>query len=78
MRTIMMAAVLAAIAVGGTEFLAAQGRPVLSPRDSVSLALDTNKISVNYSRPSMRGRVIMGQWFPGMRCGEQEPTRQPI
>jgi hypothetical protein len=42
----------------------AQQRPVLSPRDSVTLSLDTNTISVNYSRPSMRGRKIMGGLVP--------------
>jgi len=44
--------------------LVAQQRPVLSPRDSVTLSLDTNTISVNYSRPSMRGRKIMGALVP--------------
>jgi hypothetical protein len=43
---------------------AGQQRPVLSPRDSVFLSLDTNVISVNYSRPSMRGRKIMGELVP--------------
>ncbi len=42
----------------------AQQRPVLSPRDSVTLSLDTNTISVNYSRPSIRGRKIMGALVP--------------
>jgi hypothetical protein len=41
-----------------------QQRPVLSPRDSVILAVDTSFISVNYSRPSMRGRTIMGALVP--------------
>ena len=41
-----------------------QQRPILSPRDSVFLSLDTNVISVNYSRPSMRGRKIMGELVP--------------
>ena len=44
--------------------LAGQQRPVLSPRDSVYLTLDTSVISVNYSRPSMRGRKIMGELVP--------------
>jgi hypothetical protein len=42
----------------------AQQRPVLSPRDSITLTLDTTAISVNYSRPSMRGRKIMGALVP--------------
>jgi hypothetical protein len=42
----------------------AQQKPVLSPRDSVFLSLDTNVIYVNYGRPSMRGRKIMGELVP--------------
>jgi hypothetical protein len=38
---------------------------VLSPRDSVVLALDSaSVISVDYGRPSMRGRAIMGGLLP--------------
>jgi hypothetical protein len=43
---------------------AQQQRPVLSPRDSVFLTLDTSVISINYGRPSMRGRKIMGDLVP--------------
>jgi hypothetical protein len=39
-------------------------QPILSPRDSVRLALDTSFVDVNYGRPSMRGRVVMGQLVP--------------
>jgi hypothetical protein len=55
----------------------AQGGAVLSPRDSVSLALDTNAISVNYGRPSMRGRTIMGElvpWGKVWRTGANQAT----
>jgi hypothetical protein len=56
---------------------AAQQRPILSPRDSVRLMLDTNFIDVNYGRPSMRGRVIMGQlvpWNKVWRTGANQAT----
>ncbi|MFN0158432.1 MAG: DUF2911 domain-containing protein [Bacteroidota bacterium] len=49
----------------------------LSPRDSVSLTLDTNVVSVNYGRPSMRGRKIMGDlvpWDKVWRTGANEAT----
>ncbi len=49
----------------------------LSPRDSVSLTLDTNVVSVNYGRPSMRGRKIMGDlvpWNAVWRTGANEAT----
>jgi hypothetical protein len=42
----------------------AQERKILSPRDSVVLSLDTSTIAISYSRPSMRGRVIMGDLVP--------------
>lgn len=50
---------------------------LLSPRDSVFLSLDTNKISVNYGRPSIRGRKIMGElvpWNEVWRTGANEAT----
>jgi hypothetical protein len=59
-HTIAVFLTLALVAVDSM----AQQRPVLSPRDSVTLTLDTNTISVNYSRPSMRGRKIMGGLVP--------------
>jgi len=55
----------------------AQERKILSPRDSVFLSLDTNTISVNYGRPSMRGRKIMGElvpWNQVWRTGANQAT----
>ncbi len=55
----------------------ARGQQVLSPRDSVFLSLDTNVVSVNYGRPSMRGRAIMGHlvpWHRVWRTGANEAT----
>ncbi len=49
----------------------------LSPRDSVFFRLDTNIVSVNYGRPSMRGRKIMGElvpWYKVWRTGANEAT----
>ncbi|MBI5473197.1 MAG: DUF2911 domain-containing protein [Ignavibacteriae bacterium] len=54
----------------------AQQKP-LSPRDSVFCRIDTNVISVNYGRPSMRGRTIMGElvpWNAVWRTGANEAT----
>lgn len=45
--------------------LAPAQQQVLSPRDSVALALDSaSVISVDFGRPSMRGRAIMGGLLP--------------
>ena len=46
---------------------ATQERKILSPRDSVILTLDTSVIAISYSRPSMRGRTIMGDLVPWNR-----------
>ncbi|MEW6509947.1 MAG: DUF2911 domain-containing protein [Bacteroidota bacterium] len=65
----LLTAALAASAAGQT--------PILSPRDSVFLTLDTNTISVNYGRPSMRGRKIMGHlvpWDQVWRTGANQAT----
>lgn len=59
------------------ERVAAQSGPPLSPRDSVFLLLDTNLVSVNYGRPSMRGRKIMGElvpWNKVWRTGANQAT----
>src|SRR5512147_841898 len=55
----------------------AQQRPILSPRDSVFCSFDTNTVSVNYGRPSMRGRKIMGElvpWNKVWRTGANQAT----
>ncbi len=52
-------------------------QPILSPRDSSSIVIDGKKISVNYGRPSMRGRLIMGELVPYnkvWRTGANEAT----
>lgn len=59
MRTLISGFLAAVIAV---PTLAQQ--PILSPRDSSWIVLNGKKISVNYGRPSMRGRHIMGELVP--------------
>jgi hypothetical protein len=52
-------------------------QPILSPRDSVEIVFNGKKISVNYGRPSMRGRKIMGGLVPFnkvWRTGANEAT----
>jgi len=72
-RTILLSLTLL---LAAATSLNAQQKP-LSPRDSVSLTLDTNTISVKYGRPSMRGRTIMGDlvpWNKVWRTGANEAT----
>ncbi len=69
--------VLACIVLLSWSTACAQQKKILSPRDSVSIALDTNRISINYGRPSMRGRVIMGglvPWDAVWRTGANRAT----
>ena len=64
-------------APGATASPAPQARAIASPRDSVMLMLDTNMISVNYGRPSKRGRTIMGglvPWNQVWRTGANQAT----
>jgi len=52
-------------------------KPLLSPRDSVELRYDTGRIVIDYGRPSMRGRKIMGELVPynrWWRTGANEAT----
>jgi hypothetical protein len=52
-------------------------RPQLSPPGAAEFSLNGKKITVNYSRPSMRGRKIMGELVPYdkvWRTGANEAT----
>jgi len=74
--SMFFALILCTILAGVADVWAQQG-PILSPRDSVMLKLDTNIVSVNYGRPSMRGRTIMGglvPWNTVWRTGANQAT----
>jgi len=76
MQRFLLCAALCAALLADCPATRAQ-RPILSPRDSVLLTLDTNTISVNYGRPSMRGRKIMGglvPWNQVWRTGANQAT----
>jgi hypothetical protein len=52
-------------------------KPLLSPRDSVQITYNGNRIFIDYGRPSIRGRVIMGGLVPyneWWRTGANEAT----
>ncbi|WP_263367626.1 DUF2911 domain-containing protein [Edaphobacter bradus] len=42
----------------------AQAKPVLSPPETATVALDGKTIAIKYGAPSMRGRKIMGEVVP--------------
>lgn len=61
----------------GLTLPAMSQQPILSPRDSSAITISGKKISVNYGRPSMRGRTIMGGLVPYnkvWRTGANEAT----
>ena len=65
------------ILMSGLLETARSQQPLLSPRDSVEISFAGKKISVNYGRPSMRGRTIMGALVPfnkWWRTGANEAT----
>ncbi len=71
------AIVLGILLVSGTWESVRSQQPILSPRDSVEISFGGKKISVNYGRPSMRGRTIMGGLVPfnkWWRTGANEAT----
>jgi hypothetical protein len=67
-RSLAAAAVLAAVLATDASAQQRTGSPrgaVLSPRDTVELAFaPAQRIWVDYGRPSMRGRKIMGELVP--------------
>jgi hypothetical protein len=78
MKRIFLSVVLLA-AVAGTGF--AQGSlklPALSPNAKISQDFSISNIEISYSRPSMRGRKIMGDVIPYghvWRTGANAPTK---
>ncbi|HUI11525.1 MAG TPA: DUF2911 domain-containing protein [Bacteroidota bacterium] len=74
-RVVLCAALCAGLLAASPD--AHAQRTIPSPRDSVFLTLDTNVISVNYGRPSIRGRKIMGglvPWNQVWRTGANQAT----
>jgi hypothetical protein len=62
---IALAAVCAPDAGAQTRTPSPMGRPVLSPRDTVALDVGPGRrVYLDYGRPSMRGRRIMGGLVP--------------
>jgi hypothetical protein len=63
--------------LSGSLVVQGQQKPLLSPRDSTVLYLEGKKLMVDYGRPSMRGRKIMGElvpWNKVWRTGANEAT----
>jgi len=50
--------------VVGVPFSIAAGQPIASPRASISQVVDSTIITVEYYRPSVRGREIFGKLVP--------------
>lgn len=69
--------IIGALLLSSILVSSAQQKPLLSPRDSSILYLGGKKIVVDYGRPSMRGRKIMGElvpWNKVWRTGANEAT----
>lgn len=72
-RALLLAVLIGLIAL--PEVMAQ--KPLLSPRDSVEITFDSSRIFIDYGRPSMRNRKIMGGLVPfnrWWRTGANEAT----
>ena len=47
----------------------------LSVRDTVRAQIGNTIFTVDYGRPLMRGRTLLGDLIPYIACGEQEPMQ---
>lgn len=54
---------LLVLIMAGVKVPTAQ-QPLLSPRDSVEIVINGKRLSIEYGRPSMRGRKIIGEVVP--------------
>jgi hypothetical protein len=63
MKKYVIAVVALAVAGSAAWLLAQAGRP-LSPPGEASISIAGKNISIQYSRPSIRGRKIMGELVP--------------
>ena len=77
LRPVATAMLVAAVLLALTPQQGLAQKPLLSPRDSVALRYDDGRIFIDYGRPSMRGRKIMGDLVPfnrWWRTGANEAT----
>jgi hypothetical protein len=76
-RSVLSLAALAAVALMSAPLLAQAGPPRPSPRASVSQVFGVTELTIDYSRPAVRGREIWGglvPWDKVWRTGANEAT----
>jgi hypothetical protein len=64
MRVGLVAGTLAVVLLGSVGTVSAQKKPLASPRDSLQVTVAGAQISVNYGRPSKRGRMVFDSLVP--------------
>lgn len=77
MRTSSVALAVVTMATLAAGSAAAQQKPLASPRDSVKATIGGATIEVNYGRPYMKGRLVVGGLIPYdqvWRTGANEAT----
>jgi len=77
MRTSSVALAVVTMATLAAGSAAAQAKPLASPRDSVKATIGGATIEVNYGRPYMKGRLVVGGLIPYdqvWRTGANEAT----
>jgi hypothetical protein len=64
MRSLKASIVLSLVFALGTMTIQAQQKPMASPPGTTEVTLKGKKITINYHRPSMKGRKIFGDLVP--------------
>lgn len=85
MRVGVLAGIVVAMALGRVGGVEAQKKPVASPRDSLSVSIGGAQITVNYGRPSKRGRAVFDSlvpygsvWRTGANAATAFTTTKPL
>lgn len=68
--------ILSLALIGATEMAAPQAAPQANPRGTAELAVPGGKITIDYGRPSLKGRNVDDMIEPGRiwRTGADNPT----
>ena len=72
--TLMLAATMLFAAIAPA---AAQQKPPLSPPGQAAVTIGAASITIDYARPSMRGRKIMGELVPYDKVWRTSTRRAP-
>lgn len=74
MKTLVFSALMLAFTFGAMAQIQA---PQPSPLGKLEQKVGLTDVTVEYSRPNMKGRTILATWYLSTKCGEPRPTKTP-